>query len=161
MAELTPALLNSFLHLLLAILGFLSVTIRYVHGFLASGGMSERQAAAEVTTVPDIASSSRAVPESALHPGIAPGIFEHRTHSRSESTLNSVPEFSSQVHGGRDPPRRFYAVARGRVTGIYTNWDEVEPLVTRFPNARHRAFRTFEEAQDFIAREAARNGHQK
>ncbi len=46
---------------------------------------------------------------------------------------------------------KFYAVAIGRNTGIYSTWDECQSQVKGFSNARFKSFSTVEEAESFIA----------
>lgn len=71
--------------------------------------------------------------------GIRYGILDDRLHAASV-----------------EAPRKYYAVARGRSPGVYTSWEEVEPLVTRFRGSRYKAFRTREDAMLFIVRESSK-----
>ena len=48
----------------------------------------------------------------------------------------------------------FYAVARGRRTGVYREWVDCRHEVERFPNARFKKFATREEAEAFVNGEA-------
>lgn len=45
---------------------------------------------------------------------------------------------------------KFYAVAKGRKTGIFTTWAQAESLVRGFHGARYKSFKTREEAQAFL-----------
>ena len=45
---------------------------------------------------------------------------------------------------------KYYAVANGRKTGIFRSYDDVKPLVSGFPNAKHKSFKTLSEAQDYL-----------
>ncbi|WP_455233045.1 RNase H1/viroplasmin domain-containing protein [Geopseudomonas aromaticivorans] len=45
---------------------------------------------------------------------------------------------------------KFYAVARGTVPGIYESWAEAEQQVSGFPGARHRSFRTRDDAEEWL-----------
>jgi viroplasmin and RNaseH domain-containing protein len=45
---------------------------------------------------------------------------------------------------------RFYAVSRGRETGVYTSWGKVVPLVHNFPGAIYQGFDTEEAAISFL-----------
>lgn len=47
----------------------------------------------------------------------------------------------------------FYAVKKGRKTGIYATWTECEEQVKGYPDAKFKKFRTEIEAQQFIAEE--------
>lgn len=47
-------------------------------------------------------------------------------------------------------PQGFYAVAKGRVVGIYTSWDECKAQVEGFSGPIYQKFRTWNEAQAFI-----------
>jgi ribonuclease HI len=51
----------------------------------------------------------------------------------------------------RPCPMRYYAVRRGRQTGIFVSWSVCEPLVNGFPGARYRSFATREHAEAFVA----------
>jgi hypothetical protein len=51
-----------------------------------------------------------------------------------------------------DPSRRYYAVARGRHPGVYTDWGNAERQVNGFSGALHKKFKTRKEAQAFIVR---------
>ena len=44
----------------------------------------------------------------------------------------------------------FYAVANGRVPGIYHTWEECNKQVFKFGSAKHKKFKTREEAERFI-----------
>lgn len=44
----------------------------------------------------------------------------------------------------------YYAVAKGRKPGIYTNWPDAEKQVTGFNGAVHKKFKSREEAEAFI-----------
>lgn len=44
----------------------------------------------------------------------------------------------------------FYAVAKGKNTGIYTNWLECKKQIDGFKNPKFRKFSTQKEAEDFI-----------
>jgi len=43
-----------------------------------------------------------------------------------------------------------YAVRKGRRQGLFTSWQEVEPLVKGFPGAEFRKFRSREEAEAWL-----------
>ena len=49
------------------------------------------------------------------------------------------------------PPMKFYAVAAGRTTGIFTSWPEAQAQVTGFPGAVFKSFKTKKEADAFLA----------
>ena len=44
----------------------------------------------------------------------------------------------------------FYAVAKGRQIGIFTNWDDCKAQTDGFPRPIYRKFATKDEAQSFI-----------
>lgn len=46
---------------------------------------------------------------------------------------------------------KFYAVAAGRTTGIFTSWPEAQAQVTGFPGAVFKSFKTKKEAEAFLA----------
>ncbi|RHY91046.1 hypothetical protein DYB35_011615 [Aphanomyces astaci] len=51
------------------------------------------------------------------------------------------------------PPMKYYAVAKGRkgVSGIFTTWKDVEPLVNNFVSAKYKSFWTRAEAEAYMA----------
>jgi hypothetical protein len=55
--------------------------------------------------------------------------------------------------GKRNKPK-FYAVARGRVPGVYTTWEECEPQVKSFGGAKYKSFPTSAAAHGYIDNES-------
>ncbi len=53
---------------------------------------------------------------------------------------------------------KYYAVAVGKKTGIYTKWDECKAMVHGFPGAVYKSFKTPEEAEAFLKSAPARGG---
>ena len=47
-------------------------------------------------------------------------------------------------------PKKFYAVRKGRKTGIFTTWDECKSQVHGFPCAEYKSFLTLEDAKAFM-----------
>ena len=45
---------------------------------------------------------------------------------------------------------KFYAVRKGKKTGIFSTWDECKEQVTGFKGAIYKGFKTIEEAEEFI-----------
>lgn len=45
---------------------------------------------------------------------------------------------------------KYYAVAIGRKTGIFTMWNEVKTLVDGYQGARHKSFKTYDEANNYL-----------
>ncbi len=52
-------------------------------------------------------------------------------------------------------PKKFYAVASGRIPGIYTNWPDAQAQIKGFPRARFKGFAGREEAEDWLNKPAA------
>ena len=46
---------------------------------------------------------------------------------------------------------KYYAVAKGKVPGIYNSWDECKAMVDGFSGAVYKSFKTRAEAEDFVA----------
>ena len=46
--------------------------------------------------------------------------------------------------------KKFYAVRKGLVPGIYTTWGECQQNINGFPGAEHKSFSTEEEAKAFM-----------
>jgi ribonuclease HI len=55
------------------------------------------------------------------------------------------------------PKMPFYAVARGRTTGIFMTWPDCEAQVKGFPGARYKKFDTVVGAQDFVTSNSGGN----
>ncbi len=45
---------------------------------------------------------------------------------------------------------KFYAVKKGRKTGVFTNWEECKSYVSGFSGASYKSFKTYEEAENFV-----------
>ena len=45
---------------------------------------------------------------------------------------------------------KYYAVAKGRKTGIFTTWNETKELVNGYHGAKYKSFKTLKEAQEYI-----------
>lgn len=54
----------------------------------------------------------------------------------------------------------WYAVARGRKTGVYQTWNEAKRQIENFRNARFKKFATKNEAEEFVAKHKAATGRQ-
>lgn len=48
------------------------------------------------------------------------------------------------------PNKKFYAVQKGRKTGIFNTWDECKEQVNGFKDAKFKSFRILEEAQKYL-----------
>ncbi len=86
-----------------------------------------------------------------------------RTNYKSRNYTNSR-KFSLADNPSASMPKRkkgpkFYAVAVGRNTGIYSTWDECQSQVKGFSNARFKSFSTVEEAESFIASSSNTNSN--
>lgn len=46
--------------------------------------------------------------------------------------------------------KNFYAVGKGRETGIFNSWDEAKEKVSGFKGAVYKGFKTFEEAEEWF-----------
>ena len=45
---------------------------------------------------------------------------------------------------------KYYAVKKGKVPGIYFNWNDCKTMVDGYPGAVYKSFKTIEEAEKFI-----------
>ena len=52
---------------------------------------------------------------------------------------------------------KFYAVKRGRTTGIYGTWADCQAQVSNFPGAIYRGFKKLEDAKAFLKTEETCN----
>ena len=84
---------------------------------------------------------------------------ESEDSSEEESTPRTRRQKDSERNQSskKDPPksspnkeRRYYAVARGRKPGVYTDWGQAERQVNGFSGALHKKFKTRVEAQRFV-----------
>ena len=46
---------------------------------------------------------------------------------------------------------KFYAVRKGKVSGIYNSWDACKRMVDGYPGAIYKSFKSKKEAEDFVA----------
>ncbi len=46
--------------------------------------------------------------------------------------------------------KKFYAVKKGSVTGIFEDWEACKASVDGFPGAQYKGFRTMEEAEEYL-----------
>lgn len=49
--------------------------------------------------------------------------------------------------------KKYYAIRKGRKTGIFESWDECKAQVTGFSGAEYKSFKTIEEAELYIKKE--------
>lgn len=52
-------------------------------------------------------------------------------------------------------PKKYYAVAKGRLTGIFTSWDECKKQVDGFSAPIYKSFKSLEEAKEFLDKNMA------
>ncbi|KAJ3108279.1 hypothetical protein HK100_003461 [Physocladia obscura] len=66
-------------------------------------------------------------------------------------SVDAPPSYSGLENG---PPHasKFYAVRVGRNTGVYSSWDDCRKQVKGFSGAEYKSFKTFPEAQSYLAR---------
>ena len=48
---------------------------------------------------------------------------------------------------------KFYAVKKGKIPGVYDNWEDCKKMVDGYPGAVYKSFKTLEEARDFTGTE--------
>lgn len=48
---------------------------------------------------------------------------------------------------------KFYAVKKGKIPGVYDNWEDCKKMVDGYPGAVYKSFKTLEEARDFAGTE--------
>lgn len=48
-------------------------------------------------------------------------------------------------------PSKFYAVRKGRKTGVYTSWPECQDQINGFSGAEYKSFKSEKEAKDYLA----------
>ena len=47
--------------------------------------------------------------------------------------------------------KQYYVVIKGRVPGIYNDWESCKSQVNGFKGAKYKGFKTAQEAQQYIA----------
>jgi ribonuclease HI len=45
---------------------------------------------------------------------------------------------------------KYYAVKKGLVPGVYSSWEECEPLVKHFPGAQYKSFKNYDAAKEYL-----------
>ncbi len=63
---------------------------------------------------------------------------------------HGILSFTSPFFGRIFPPMKYYAVANGRTTGIFTSWPEAERQVKGFAGAKYKSFKSKAEAEAFL-----------
>lgn len=46
--------------------------------------------------------------------------------------------------------KKYYAVKKGKVPGIYFNWNDCKKMVDGYPGAVYKSFKTLQEAEEFV-----------
>lgn len=72
-------------------------------------------------------------------------VDEGRDHDRVEEIMSRLPRVSFEEG------KKFYAVRKGRVTGIVRDWEDCRKQVHRFKGAQYKAFGTVEEAMQYLS----------
>ena len=92
------------------------------------------------------------------------------SHAGARHEESSDDEVAPRLQGGgkasrrsprardkaQDSGRRYYAVARGRSPGVYTDWGSAEKQVNGFSGALYKKFKARKEAQHFVDRHRAK-----
>lgn len=81
------------------------------------------------------------------------GVVQLNVLLKSKLILNSAPL--------RILKMPFYAVAKGRTTGIFMTWPDCEAQVKGFPGARYKKFDSVVSAQDFITANGGSSNNSK
>lgn len=89
-----------------------------------------------------------------LRPLLLPFLL-YRQIPRSSSSLYSSIMGKAPKSGG---VRKFYAVRRGRRTGIFDSWDQVARSVNGYSGAEHKSFKSKEEAEHWLNEGKRRSG---
>ena len=96
----------------------------------------------------------------AVKKGFAPGVY--KTWAECKSNVDGFPgavykKFDSEaeangfVNGEATvKPKKFYAVQKGLVPGVYSSWEACKSNVEGFPGARYKSFLIEEEAQAYV-----------
>eukprot|EP01122_Echinamoeba_exundans_P016427 TRINITY_DN831_c0_g1_i1.p2 TRINITY_DN831_c0_g1~~TRINITY_DN831_c0_g1_i1.p2 ORF type:complete len:368 (-),score=50.82 TRINITY_DN831_c0_g1_i1:2431-3534(-) len=79
-------------------------------------------------------------------------ICSHRFYAAlySSQRQTCTPYFSSRGMSSRSKSVKYYAVAKGRLTGIYPSWEECEKQVTGYSGAIYKSFPSLVAAQSFL-----------
>jgi hypothetical protein len=71
---------------------------------------------------------------------------QHEENGRQDE----VPVFHGFNSTMEEPKRKYYAVRRGRVPGIYRTWDSCEKQVEGFSGCEFKSFKTKEDAHQYL-----------
>jgi ribonuclease HI len=77
-------------------------------------------------------------------------LTEHLT-VKSFTSLTEAEAFMSGNATKSPTNTKFYAVQRGRVPGVYTNWPSAQQQITGWKLPKHKSFGTRAEAERFVA----------
>jgi len=53
--------------------------------------------------------------------------------------------------------KKYYAVAKGRKTGIFTSWDDCKKQVNGFSGAIFKSFKSIQDAKEFLQKHSNSN----
>lgn len=68
----------------------------------------------------------------------------------TEKKENATIKGSVEVGSPQQKMPWYYAVKKGRITGIFTGWGEASESVTGYPDARFKKFRALKDVEEFI-----------
>ena len=100
--------------------------------------------------------SSEGETEEVADPPEASGEFD--TKDVTGAVLHREPEPCSTcpVNAHKSSLRRYYAVRRGYHPGVYSSWSDCRVQVEGFSGAEHKRFKTYQEAQQYVAAAASK-----
>lgn len=76
--------------------------------------------------------------------------FPSLEEANSFLTGQKVPSRNGTASVNNENGTRFYAVQRGRVPGVYSNWAEAQEQIKGFTRPRYKKFETRKEAEEFV-----------
>lgn len=76
-------------------------------------------------------------------------LYQEKTFSKFPESSRPIPKMSGQQND------KYYAVAKGRMPGVYKSWDQCEEKVKGFSDAKFKKFDSMQGAQDFIVSHGA------
>ena len=85
-----------------------------------------------------------------IEPGRRKSWFERLRARRLISSPRTFPRASASRSKPAMAREKFYAIARGRVPGVYRSWDEASRQVTSYSGAVHKSFGTHAEAARWV-----------
>lgn len=142
------------IYLLLAVVGFLSAMMQYLHTVLAQESPDEIEAEAFHPQAPEEVVNNPVE----MIPRGGGDVVQIETPGQLLPVEIGDRRANRAVPSSEMPLPRYYAVVVDFRRGIYTSWEDCKPQVTGFRGNKFKSLSTRHEAEEYLAQETSRLG---